>query len=126
MDNKIIRNCVYEIIYIVGVFIGGMILHWGFHFDVPKPISLTVGWIMCVAGLLILLIFEARKPEQGFFYGDETFWWQGCGFVNSGLILGVSTFFFLYNIIGAFAYLAGICAVSLLLRYVVGKRKLKK
>lgn len=126
MDNKIVQKCVYEIVYIVGIFIGGSILHWGFHFNVPKPISIFAGWFMCIAGLLILLVFEARKPEQRFFYGDETFWWQGCGFVNSGLILGISTFFFLFSIKAAFTYLAGICAVSFLLRYFVGRRAGKK
>lgn len=117
MMNKAFRYGVYNIIYIVIVAIIGIIVRHFYSIHIPDNVSLGVGAILCVAGIIVLLI-ESKDTKGSYFYSHADNW-NGWGIFNSGLILGISVFFIAINLKFAVLYTIAVCVINLIIRILV-------
>ncbi|WP_409336059.1 hypothetical protein [Eubacterium sp. F2] len=112
--SRAMKYGVYNIIYITIVAIIGIIVRHFYSIHIPDNVSLGIGAILCVAGIIVLLI-ESKDTKGSYFYSHADNW-NGGGILNSGLILGISVFFIAVTVKTAILYILAICVVNMIIR----------
>lgn len=58
---------------------------------IPTPISFGIGAVILGYGLILSILEIKHQVSASYAYAEN---WNGGGFINSGVILGISIFFF--------------------------------
>lgn len=109
----------YNVIYIAIVTAVGLAVRYFYSVNIADNVSLGIGVILCICGLVVLFI-ESRDTESSYFYSYAKNW-NGWGLINSGLILGISVFFMGITLKIGILYAVAVCAVNLIIRVLVGQ-----
>lgn len=112
--SRAMKYGVYNIIYILILSIIGLAVRHFYSFSIPDRVSIAIGAILCIAGLIVLII-ESKDSRASYFYSHADNW-NGWGIMNSGLILGISVFFIAVTVKTAILYVLAICVVNMIIR----------
>jgi hypothetical protein len=112
--SRAMKYGVYNIIYILIFSIIGLAVRHFYSFSIPDRVSIAIGAILCIAGLIVLII-ESKDSRASYFYSHADNW-NGWGIMNSGLILGISVFFIAVTVKTAILYVLAICVVNMIIR----------
>ncbi|MGN1383659.1 MAG: hypothetical protein ACI4W2_12675 [Eubacterium sp.] len=112
--NRAMKYGLYNIIYILVLSVIGLAVRHFYSINIPDRVSIGIGAILCIAGLIVLII-ESKDTKASYFYSHADNW-NGWGIMNSGLILGISVFFIAVTTKAAILYIIAISAVNLILR----------
>lgn len=112
--SRAMKYGVYNIIYILILSIIGLAVRHFSSVSIPDRVSIAIGAILCIAGLIVLII-ESKDSRASYFYSYADNW-NGGAIVNSGLILGISVFFIAVTVKTAILYILAICVVNMIIR----------
>lgn len=89
------RTELFLLLFFLGTGALMMVLRKLINPEIPTPISLAIGVMLLGYGLVLSILEYRNHVGVSYAYGEN---WNGGGFINSGVILGVSMFFFSGNI----------------------------
>ncbi len=115
--DKAFKYGVYNIIYITILTIIGLAVRHFCSISIPDNVSIGIGVILCIAGMIVLLL-ESRDTKGSYFYSYADNW-NGGGLINSGLIFGISVFFIGVTVKMTILYFLLLCILNLVVRILV-------
>ncbi len=115
--DKAFKYGVYNIIYITILTIIGLAVRHFYSISIPDNVSIGIGVILCIAGVVVLLL-ESRDTKGSYFYSYADNW-NGWGLINSGLIFGISVFFIGVTVKMTILYFLLLCILNLVVRILV-------
>jgi hypothetical protein len=104
----------HHIIYITILTIIGLAVRHFYSISIPDNVSIGIGVILCIAGVVVLLL-ESRDTKGSYFYSYADNW-NGWGLINSGLIFGISVFFIGVTVKMTILYFLLLCILNLVVR----------
>lgn len=115
--DKAFKHGVYNIVYITILTVIGLAVRHFYSINIPDHVSIGIGVILCIAGVVVLLL-ESRDMKGSYFYSYADNW-NGWGLINSGLIFGISVFFIGITVKMTVLYFLLLCILNLVVRILV-------